>query len=862
MASPFLNQALDGTDIGYNKAIVDAQMAVAQGGDRRAFAYANPTGSYSYLGIARAAFPTSYLNTDPMPTLTGIVRNVTTDGNMATALAAAVPGDWLVVALATYTGIYAMPVRAGDALPGGNNVIVIISKDIYDSMIANGGVSLIVPRLKRATAADVAAHMPFFKAVSLANQEQIAFNGATAGWRFVGIRFGVDPTVGALSRIVRVGNGDGSIQTGPAVSPQNVLFDRCGFDGHATLNLKCALELHGRGLGATDCYFGDEIHHNGQDCQAIRSYNGPGPYRIVNNRLVASTENVIFGGAYSAPGCAPQNIEFRWNELLKPLTWNASHPTYAGTPWLVKNLFEVKKAFNLLVEGNYLHRSWPAAQAGAALLIKSESYGDGPVNGYTKDVIVRWNLIEDVGFGINIAGVPNVDGAVAPQRVWSVGNLYKVGAQYFDASQNPFIGVGLLNTCGSIHDTFVSIGIVNVICAPSGGNTNLTFLDTIFCRTTYGIKGPSVTAGTATLVAYAPGWDVRKCVFVGQPQATYPPNNYFPASEAAVGFTNFAGGDYSLDATTQVIVPPPPPVVDPPVSTVLELTIDPSAGTSGVRLATQPRLRLLDQFTQLRIVNGVVNVSVLTGTATVTAGGAITLTNGVAQATNLTLTAPVPGNVVLRFTEPVSGLYVDSPAIAIGAQQLTLTVAPGDGLSDTPLSPQPVLQLRDAANNPLAIAGVPVTVSVVSADGSITDGSTVNTDATGAAPFTALKVRRGTTGSVTLRFGAPGTTPVDDTVVITAPLQNPAVAELVCTRFAKAGRSGQPFKIEPRYEWHDVDGHVVTSETATVSLSVDGNVTLIGTTSLPSIGGICDFSGSGCGIIGRGKFRLIAEGTP
>lgn len=869
MASPFLLAANDGTDIGYNKAIVDALMVVAQGGDRRGFTYQKPTGSYSYLGVNRVQYPRTYLNTDTVPALTGIVRSpAATDVGLAAALAAAAPGDWVVQQVATYTATYNAPAKAGDALPGGTNVVTVIAKHVYDSIVA--GEPTVLPRLKRIADADKAA-MPYFKNVSLANAEQWTFDGANSGWRFIGIRFGADATVTALSRLVRVGNGDGTLQSNPALTPQNVTFDRCHFDGHATLNLKCALELHGRALTVTECYFGDNIHHNGQDCQAIRAYNGKGPFRIVNSRLVGSTENVIFGGSYSTPGNAPQDLEFRWNYLVKPLTWNTQHPSYAGVQWSVKNLFEVKKLQWGLVEGNYLDRTWGPAgggsQAGAALLIKSESYGDGAVNGYTHDVLVRWNLVEDAAFGINIAGVNNTDPAFPPANIFSVGNLYKIGAQYFDASQNPMFGIGSLTNCGTIHDTFIALGIVLDIGAPGGGQTGLVMLDSIFGHTTYGLKGPGTTEGTATLVSFAPNADVRKCVFVGRSSGLYPTGNFFPADETAVGFTNYAGGDYSLNATSQVIVPPP--VIVDRVATTFENTTAPAGSNSGAALTTQPRFRVLDQYGAVFQPGPVtVAVTIVGGTGTITAGNSFALSNGAGGPTNLTLVAPFTNDVTLRFT-PSNGLAaIDLVITTVVTPVLAIVTNPGGAVSGAHLAPQPEVRFVDAIGNALALAGRTITATILNGAGAIVGGATKVTDVNGHALFTELAASvTATSADLTFRFASPGATPVDaPPVTITNPIpgggDTGVATHFVCTRNPEGPRNGRPLRVEPRFEWRDAFEHLVTTETSPISLRVIGNARTIGTNTLPAIGGVVDFAGSGFGIDGRGHVTLIAEGTP
>ena len=45
-----------------------------------------------------------------------------------------------------------------------------------------------------------------------------------------------------------------------------------------------------------DSYLSD-FHEVGADNQAVASWNGPGPFKIVNNYLEASSENILFGGA-------------------------------------------------------------------------------------------------------------------------------------------------------------------------------------------------------------------------------------------------------------------------------------------------------------------------------------------------------------------------------------------------------------------------------------------------------------------------------------------------------------------------------------------------------------------------------------
>ena len=49
-------------------------------------------------------------------------------------------------------------------------------------------------------------------------------------------------------------------------------------------------------------------------------------------------------------------------EVRKPAAWRAS-------AWTVKNLFELKNAQRVLVDGNVLERNWPQAQNGYSILL-------------------------------------------------------------------------------------------------------------------------------------------------------------------------------------------------------------------------------------------------------------------------------------------------------------------------------------------------------------------------------------------------------------------------------------------------------------------------------------------------------------
>src|SRR5262249_1365294 len=84
--------------------------------------------------------------------------------------------------------------------------------------------------------------------------------------------------------------------------------------------------------------------------------------------------------------------------------------------------------------------------------------------------------------------------------------------------------------------------------------TNFVFQNNLVGYGQYGIIGTAQGPGPSTLQVFFPGAVVAGNVFAdGSAQgadSAYPPGNVFPASFAEVGFTDFAGGDYRLLASS------------------------------------------------------------------------------------------------------------------------------------------------------------------------------------------------------------------------------------------------------------------------------------------------------------------------
>jgi hypothetical protein len=223
-----------------------------------------------------------------------------------------------------------------------------------------------------------------------------------------------------------------------------VVFDRNYAHGNPGEETRRFLDLNGGNYIAMVDSAVDEMHclspGSCTDAQAI-SGGGHGSipngtWKIVNNSLSAATENILFGGGPAT--VTPCDIEIRGNYLFKPLTWNPSDPTYAGTKYDVKNLFEMKNACRVLLEGNVLANTWGGfSQHGWAIVIGPKNQDDGGVSVcplcFINDVVARYNRINTA------AGIFAIDVGMTKSGGWAASaGHYSVHDNLADNLQYPY----------------------------------------------------------------------------------------------------------------------------------------------------------------------------------------------------------------------------------------------------------------------------------------------------------------------------------------------------------------------------------------------------------------------------------------
>ena len=131
-----------------------------------------------------------------------------------------------------------------------------------------------------------------------------------------------------------------------------------------------------------------------------------GTFKIYNNFLEASGENIMFGGGGSEYN--PTDIEIRRNHLFRPMIWKEGEPGYTpspkGEPYIVKNHLELKSAIRVLIEGNLLENCWGGfTQTGFSVVLAPVSQASHCPKCRVNDVTMRYNRIRNVGGVLTIA---------------------------------------------------------------------------------------------------------------------------------------------------------------------------------------------------------------------------------------------------------------------------------------------------------------------------------------------------------------------------------------------------------------------------------------------------------------------------
>jgi hypothetical protein len=469
------------------------------------------------MGAGSNTVPRAPLETVDTGTLPAVTRRVpVADGaGLQQALDAARPGDWIELQSgATYTGPFRLRRFAGDGW------VVVTSS---------------APGLPAPGTRVGPMHAGLMPKLRAASQAVIIAEPGAHHYRFIGLDIAPQPGTWLVG-LLQLGDDERSLD----LVPHDIVVDRCYLHGDPRKGTRRGVALNARRAAVIDSHLAD-FKEAGADSQAIAGWNGPGPFAITNNYLEGAGENVMFGGADpSIDGLVPSDIVIRHNHLAKPLQWRTGTPGADATAWTVKNLFELKNARRVLVEGNLLEYNWPAAQNGFAVLFTVRNQSGKAPWSVVEDVTFANNIVRHVGAGINILGTDDIHPSRQTRRIAITGNLFAdVGGSWGSGRLYQ-----VLDGTGDVsirHNTAFNSGFV-LFGGDHGPHVGFVFEDNVALHNETGIAGSGTGSGRESLDRYFPAASVKGNVLIGGDPSRYPSDNFFPVSLDAAGFVSGADG--------------------------------------------------------------------------------------------------------------------------------------------------------------------------------------------------------------------------------------------------------------------------------------------------------------------------------
>ena len=269
----------------------------------------------------------------------------------------------------------------------------------------------------------------------------------------------------------------------------------------------------------------------------------------------------------------------------------------------------------------------------------------------------------------------------------------------------------------------------------------------------------------------------------------------------------------------------------PGTATQVTINTQPSAtAASGVAFALQPVLQVRDAAGNAVSVAGFTVTAVIASGVGGVLGGAtsvVTSALGVATFAGLSITG-TPGSFTLGFSVPsLTGATSNTIALTPGAAtQLAITIQPSaSAASGVAFAQQPVIQLLDAANNPVSVAGTVVTAAIATGGGALGGTVTTTTNASGVATFFNLAIT-GTAGDRTLNFSSGVLIGATSSAVTVTASGTPQLT--LTTQPSAAPASGIVFAQQPQVQLRDAVGNAVSQAGVVVTAAIASGAGTLG----------------------------------
>lgn len=246
-------------------------------------------------------------------------------------------------------------------------------------------------------------------------------------------------------------------------------------------------------------------------------------------------------------------------------TWSTTSTTFTdsgargreGTPprrasmWTVKNLFELKNARDVHVDGNLFEHHWSQAQAGWAIVFTPRNQDGRAPWSQVENVRFTNNVVRHVASAISISGTDDERPSARTSSIVIANNLFVDvdggawgGRGDFVQIGNGPIGIRVEN------NTVLHTGpMLMVYGRASLGRQvrGLVFRNNVLRHNRYGVFGDGSSTGADTFASYLDGAVFENNVVAGGDRARYPSGNHFiSVQEFDSQFADPDAGDYRL----------------------------------------------------------------------------------------------------------------------------------------------------------------------------------------------------------------------------------------------------------------------------------------------------------------------------
>jgi len=219
---------------------------------------------------------------------------------------------------------------------------------------------------------------------------------------------------------------------------------------------------------------------------------------------------------------------------------------------VIKNLFELKNARRVIVDGNVLEYNWEESQTGFAVLLTVRNQDGQAPWSVVEDVQFINNIVRRSGSGINLLGHDNNqprDQSQKTKRILIRNNVWDdIGGARWGGKGILFQLLDGTSDVAIEHNTAFQTGFL--IYVEGQPHMRFRFQGNVAPHNEYGIFGSGVGVGTKAIEAYFPQAVVVDNVIAGGDASQYPVGNSFPLSLNDVPVKNEAEAGGSRLAST------------------------------------------------------------------------------------------------------------------------------------------------------------------------------------------------------------------------------------------------------------------------------------------------------------------------